>query len=238
MRKENKMAMKLKALGLALAAAFALSAAAASTASADEVHSGSASGFTYATVDQYVANILDTPSGNIKCSVTKGHIKYTGTTATEATVTGLAFSSCTAFGLTAHIDTMGCTYTLTGSTSNTGFVDIVCPTTAGGVTHSITITPTQGGNAICHINVPEQRVAVNILNGPTTAAQPPIQPHIPDDIAVEPELTDTITYTSERTLTLICPTDGHHEDGVYTGSFTVTGFEDAAHTVRTGLTYT
>jgi hypothetical protein len=226
------MARKIKALGAALTAALALSGIAASAASADEVHSGSASGFTYATADQHVTNTLTTPSGNIKCITITGDVKFTGTTATEATVTGLAYHNCTAFGLTAHIDTMGCTYTLTGSTSSTGFADIVCPTTAGGVTHSITITPTQGGVPICHINVPEQRIPVNIANKAETAGG------IPDDIEVEPEPNFEITYTSERTSTTICPTTGHHVDATYDGKITVTGFQDASHTERVGLTYT
>jgi hypothetical protein len=136
---------------------------------------------------------------------------------------------------------MGCTYTLTGSTSSTGFADIVCPTTAGGVTHSITITPTQGGVPICHVNIPEQSINITIGNGPTTAADPkaiPPKPHIPGDITATPDPTQKITYTSERTTTTICPTTGHHEDAFYKGTITVTGFEDAAHTIRTGLTYT
>jgi hypothetical protein len=227
------MAGRTKALGAALVAALAISGIATSVAPADEVHSGSASGFTYATIDQHVQNIVDTYKGTIKCTTIKGEAKFAGTTVTEATVTGLVFETCMAFGLPAHIEAMGCTYTLTGSTATTGFLDIVCPTTAGGVTDEITVTPTQGaGNAICHVDFPEQRVAVNISNKAATGGG------IPDDIEVEAEATDTITYTSERTSTTICPETGHHEEALYTRPMTATGFENAAHTIRTGLTYT
>jgi hypothetical protein len=226
------MAIKLKALGLALAAAFALSAVAASAASADEVHSGSASGFTYATAEFHTTNFLETPSGNIKCIQITGHVKYTGTTATEATFTNLAYDTCTAFGLTAHIDTMGCIYTLTGVTATTGVAHLVCPETAGGVKHSITITTTQGGVSICHLNVPAQSVNVTISNRVATAGG------IPDDIDITPDPKQKITYISERTSTTICPTTGHHEDAFYKGTITGTGFQDATHTERVGLTYT
>jgi hypothetical protein len=226
MRKENKMAMKLKALGLALAAAFALSAAAAS---ANEVHSSLS---TYATVAQHTVNILETPSGNIKCTTITGHVKFSGTTASEATVTGLAYHSCTAFGLTAHIDTMGCSYTLTGVTATTGVAHIACPETAGGVKDQITITPTQGGTPICHINIPEQSVNITFTNTGSTAGG------IPGDMDVTPDPTQKLIYTSERTATTICPTTGPHEDAFYKGTITVTGFQDAAHTERVGLAYT
>jgi hypothetical protein len=223
------MAIKLKALGLALAAAFALSAAAASAA---EVHSGSSTGSTYATADFHTSQTLEAPSGPIKCTTITGDVKFTGTTASEATFTGLAYDTCTAFGLTAHIDTMGCTFTLTGVTATTGVAHIVCPTTAGGVTDSITITPTQGGVPICHINIPEQAINIGISNRASTAGG------IPDDIDVTPDPTAKIIYSSERTSTTICPTNGFHADMTYTGSITGTGYEDASHTNRTGLTYT
>jgi hypothetical protein len=225
---------KLKNLGLALVAALALSGVAAQVAAADEIHSGSVTGTTYMTLDQHAKNVVDVAAGNIQCSTIGGEAQFSGTTATQVTVTNVTFSSCTGMGLTAHIDTMGCDYLGTGVTATTGLVHIICPTTAGGVTDEITVTPTQGGQPVCHMDVPEQTVSVEVVNKAATGGG------IPDAIEVKPtstSITSRVTYLGGQTPGK-CGTAGLQHDGKYTNGVTITGFQDAAYTERVGLTYT
>jgi hypothetical protein len=224
---------RTKTMGVAFVAALALATMGALAASAAELRSGSATGTTHLTGDQLIGATFETPAGSMSCADITGHGTYTGTTASTGTATNVAFSGCTAFGLTAHVDTMGCDYLVTGSTATQGIVHIVCPTTAGGVTDEITITPTSGGAAICHINVPEQTITGNVNPGSATAGG------IPDDITISVPATSKVTYKVVRTAGgAKCPTEGHHADGEYTGSITVTAFQNALHTERVGVTYT
>lgn len=224
------MNVKLKALGLALAAAFALSAVAATAASADQVHSGSASGTTNLTGFLSGVNQLDTPGGNIKCNEFSGKTSYAGTTATTVTVSSVTYGACTAFGLTAHIDMMGCDYKLVGSGATTGVIHVECPTTGGGLKDEITVIATQGGVPLCTIDVPAQTLNGTVANVAGT----------PDDINLTPEANAVIDYTvtyasGEGTK---CGTKGGHtNEGRYTGTITAKAYSDAAHLNQVNLTY-
>jgi hypothetical protein len=225
------MAGKRKALGLVLMAALALGGVTAQGAIAAELHSGSASGTTYLTGDQLGTNQWDLESGSLKCGGVTMKSQYSGTTAKEVTFTDVTYSACTAFGLTAHIDMMDCGYLVVGGDVTTGVLHLFCPTTAGGVTDEVTITPTQGGVAICHIDIPEQTINLNIHNKAGAEGNP-------DDIEIAPP-GGGITYRVTQTAGgLKCGTNGLKHDGKYTGSTTVTAFQNAAHTERVGLTYT
>lgn len=231
------MTSKLKTLGLALAVAGALGAVAAPAAPAQDqqFHSESGSGTTYLTTENLTSNeiILDTPSGQIKCTQFSAGASYGGKTAMEITFTNVQYFGCTAFGLETSVDKMGCDFKLVRKDATTGITHLECPTTGGGVTDQITITPLQGGAPICHINVTEQTIKTKVENTATT-----VSPHIPDDIDLIADTTDWIEYTVERTAGgSKCPSQGFHNDATFTGTTTVTAFEDAAHTKRTGLTY-
>lgn len=220
----------LKALGLAFVAALAISALVAQVATADELHSGSSTGNTYLTAEQAGANVIDTPAGTINCKKFSAN-SNTGTTATLVTISNIAYSECTAYGLDTVVNVMGCDYLFTGDTATTGIIHIICPTTAGGVKDQITVTPTAGGMMICHIDIPEQTANVALTN---TAGTPS---GLPDDVFLSPET--VLTYDVERTPGgSKCPTNGHHNDGTYTGFITIRAFEDIAHSQPIGLTYT
>lgn len=223
---------RIKKKWLACLAVLAVSGVVASAAQAAEVHSGSWKGTTYLTIEQAEGlNVFHTPAGNVSCKTLNFAGSFSGTTASDFTLVAptlkTGFEGCTAFGLSAHVETMGCSYTVTGSTALMGIVHLVCPTTAGGVMDEITITPTQGGVAICHINIPSQTINVNIINTSQVA----------DDLDLYP--TSVATYNVERTLGgSKCPTNGHHNDGAYTGGITVRAFQDESHFEPVHLTYT
>jgi hypothetical protein len=227
------MTRRLKTIGAVLVAAAALGAVAAQGALAQQLHSGSSSGSTFFALETHFTNELGTEAGPIKCSNITGVGSYFGTTATEYTFVNLAYDTCLAFGMTADIDPMNCFDTVTNETATKGTMHIFCPTTAGGVTDEITITPTSGGAAVCHIDIPEQKVPVGISNVAATAGG------IPDDIDITPEiktLTYRVTYLGGQKGK--CGVAGLHHDGEYKGATTVTGFENGTHTIRTALTYT
>src|ERR1044072_5791604 len=217
-----------------LLAAFALSAVAASVASAqtpNQLHSGSGSGTTYLTAHGINGVLHTGGAGNIKCATFSGKGSYAGTTAGTATLEDVTYSGCTAFGLTMHFDMMGCDYLVTDNTATTGIVHIVCPTTAGGVKDEITVTPTQGGVPVCHIDIPEQTVDINIAQdaGP------------PDHLTITPTAAETLTYTStyipaDHAKTK-CGTQGTHHDGKLTGAITVKASSNALHVNQVSLTY-
>jgi hypothetical protein len=217
---------KLKALGLALVAVLALSAVAASAASASKLHSGSASGTTYLTGTQIGTNQLDTEAGNIKCTTVGAKGSYAGSTTEEGTVEGLTYSGCT-LGLIAHIDTMGCAFTGTAGTAPTTEAHIVCPTTAGGVTHEITIVLTQGGAPVCSFDIPEQTVELHAQGDGAT----------PDGIEVSTTSKIKYTVTYPGAPGTRCGMVGAHSDGTYTGSFSLKGYSNAAHSSQVNLTY-
>src|ERR1044072_8112765 len=85
-RREVEMNGKLKSFSLVLVMFCTLNAVSASAASAAEFHSGSASGTTYLTGQQFFTNQIDTEGGTIRCSFLKLSGSYSGTTASEVTL--------------------------------------------------------------------------------------------------------------------------------------------------------
>lgn len=205
-----------------------LSAVGASVASGNEFHSSSASGTTYLTAEQIGTNQLDTAGGTWKCGTVKGKGSYAGTTTSAATLSSITYSACTAFGLTAHVDMMGCDYRLTGENETTGTQSIECPTTGGGVTDEITVTPTQGGVGVCTLEIPEQEISLGIVS----------EAGSPEDIKTTPSastITYRVTYNPADHTKTKCGTQGTHHDGIFTGSTTLTAFEDAEHASKVAL---
>ena len=220
------MKTRTKALGAALAATLALSSAA--TASASELHSGSGSGTTYLTTAQIGTHQLDTEGGNIKWTTSGGSGSYAGTT-TSSVKLYPTYSGCTAYGLTAHIDTMGCYYRLQGTFSPILPVTFVeCPTTAGGVTDEITVSPTQGGKPVCTVEIPEQELGTWIFNSTFGT---------PDDVEVRPALSSLYRVTYSEGGGIKCGVVGTHSDGRYTGAHTLRAFSNSGHSAQVDLTY-
>jgi hypothetical protein len=217
------MIRKFKVFGLALVSVIALGAASASAAFAVEAHSGSGSATTFLTGTQIGTNQLDTEGGNIKCSGVNLAAKYSGTTAATVDVTP-SYTGCTAFGLTAHIDFMGCFYRFTSITASHIDVNVLCPPGTG----PVTIIVTQGGNVVCTVDVAEQTVPANVTN----------EAGSPDDLKVTPESTSigyTVTYPGGTGTK--CGGVGAHSDGTYTGSVTARAYENESHTAQVSLTY-
>src|ERR1044072_3693988 len=225
---------RLKILAVTLMVAAALSAVSASMASGEELHSGSASGTTYLTAEQILNSILaETPAGNVKCSASTAKGQYAGITSAEATLTEVKFSGCTPFGLTGHVEAMGCDYLVKGGGETSGTLHVVCPETGGGVKDEITVTATQGGVPVCTLEIPAQAIEAEFKN--TGAAG-----EIPEDFDIIPsasKITYSVTYSPADHTKTKCGTQGLHHDGKYTGSTTVTGFGNEAHTQRAAVTY-
>ena len=212
---------KRNTVGLALltiiAGAIAFSAMSAPASSPPKFHFGKIT-YTYLTATQSGTNQLDTAGGNIKCSAVSLSSTYSESTVTEG-IFSASYSGCTAFGLTAHIDTMGCTYRFT----NSEVIHLECP--AG---NEITVTPTAGGVPVCHVDIPPQTLNATYANVAGT----------PDDMTVTPAAEPVIKYTVTPTDgTTKCGTEGVHSDGRYTGITTVRAYQDVEHKEQVELTY-
>jgi hypothetical protein len=223
---------KLKAFGLALVAAMALGAVSASAASAviPQAHSGSGTGTTYLTGFQVGTNQLDTEGGkNIKCSTVKLAGSYAGTTSNDIKIVP-TYSGCTAFGFTAHIEMMGCYYTLQSPAveGTPARLQVNCKNEFGEkVFGPITVVATQTGGVVCTAHFDEQPLPLN-LNVANNAGTP-------DHVTLTPE-SSTINYTVTGGG-IKCGNEGAHADGKYTGSITGRAYSNESHAAQVNLTY-
>jgi hypothetical protein len=241
------MRFKFKTLGLALVAIVALSAVAASSASA--VNFKSEKTTTFLTGDVGAQNIFTVWGGTVKCNnvTVKNGTDFSGTIGAEGDKTETAsieaepvYSNCTAFGQNSTIDTNGCKYKFTASTTAVGNASIVCPELK-----EIIITVGDPG-VICTVKVKGHTPStstVDYASGVAKVVHPPVKTGEVTDPSVTTEKSDItvtstvggITYTSSGG---ICGTSGPvagYTGGTYAGSFTVKGYSDAAHTTLTGI---
>jgi hypothetical protein len=120
------MIRKFKVLGLALVAVFAMSAVVASAASATNFTAASypvtISG------SQTTQHVFTAAGGETKCSTASFSGSATGASETQ-TITP-TYEGCTSFGISSTVTMNGCDYLFhaAASGSNTGTVDLVCPT--------------------------------------------------------------------------------------------------------------
>lgn len=146
---------------------------------------------------------------------------YAGTTSNEI-YSVPTYGGCTAFGLTAHIETSGCAFRFLSWFPLTG-LEIFC---AG----AITVKPTAGGMTVCTIDIGSQSLGVSFSNWGG----------FPEDMRITPvpewAVDYTVTYPS-GSGTKCGPPGNHYSGGVYTGSFTVKAFSDAAHTTAVSFNY-
>jgi hypothetical protein len=214
------MTRKLKALGVAFVASLALSAVMASASQA-KYHFTAPEGPVTTTGTQVAQNIFTTGGGEVKCNTAL----FTGTnTAASATQQLIEphYSSCTAFGFTAHVNATPCTYLFTTPTVKLNATEytgesphIQC---AGG---PITITPTLFGGSLCTASIGAQTPEGHVIyknEGVGTTRDVLVTATV---ISIDYTSTGGVCGESGKTLT----------DGEYTGSVTLKGFKhNLAHT--------
>jgi hypothetical protein len=201
---------KIKLLGLALVAALAIGAVSVASASAEvEFHSEAEK--TFGTGEQIGTAVYDTAAGSLKCKVLKGTGQIIGKTAKGVTISPI-LSECTAFGLAIEWNFNGCQYTATSS----GIIHLECP-----VGKEVLIT-VKAGN--CSIGTPAQSNKAIYTNEGVGSTR---------DVKVTTTATNLV-YNVYGPGT-ICGTLGQHNDGRPTGSITVKGYSDEAHTNQVGI---
>jgi hypothetical protein len=228
------MTRNLKALGLALAAVFAMSAVAASTASAvASDHFTTTKPSALLTGVSHDNEFKITGGPGFACTTSK----FTGTVlnnATEATIdpeytgkfshtphntAGVDFRECNGTGGDVTLDMNGCHYDLTGSTTglDQGLVDatvwITCP--AG---QAIKITQLSTGMTL---SIPAQ----------TPTAGDVTYTNLPNHsggkaVTVKATATGLTYHCTPAFVCLISGAGSHGNDSDYTGTVTVTGYED------------
>jgi hypothetical protein len=224
------MIRNLKVLGLALVAMLAMSVVVASAAQAN-------SNFTttnglYPTIfegEQGTENVFTTTTGSVKCTTAKfvyrngetmqeagiNYVIGTNTAASETASLHPEYTGCKAFGVKATVTTTGCNYLFHVTNAASPFTlstDIACSGT-----NKITVVPT---GVDCTITVGPQTgitglSAVNAGAGAT------------EDITVTIN-SGNITYTETGTN---CHINGATDNnGSYTGTATIKGYEDTSGT--------
>jgi hypothetical protein len=212
---------KFKALGLALVAVFAMSALTASAASA--VNFKGESNPTHVTgATGLIENVFATTGGTVKCK--NVNIKDEVELKTELTTISAepVYTNCTASGQTTTIAFNGCKYNFTASSTTAGNVSITCP--AG---KEIVVSVGDPG-VICTIKIKAQTPGVSTIDyaAGTSGGKA--------DVTITSTV-DQIEYTSSGS---VCGTAGTFKEagaGKYTGTVTVSGYSNAAHTTLTGV---
>jgi hypothetical protein len=199
--REIRMTRSLKTLGLAVLAITAMTAVMASAANA-AAFTGAGGKNAVITVDQTVTNEFKVSTGIVKCT----GLKIPATTVTNGTTTVTAhpeYSGCKAFGVNANVITTGCNYVFHLEAGGASKTDVVC--SAGNV---IKVTPI---GLDCTVTVGSQTglVGVTYKNGVNDVIQ---------TINIS-----AIHYIEEG---VNCVSPGTHTNGTYTGTNTITGFED------------
>lgn len=225
------MSIKLKALSLGLLAVVATSAFAVMNAGATvSGHFVTGSEHTFITgieKETHKVHFVSEPGAKqLGCDVAQ----YTGThkgtkTTTELTITPKWEKCQTTGGTEAKFDVHenGCYFVFTSRAGeNDATVHVKCPPG-----NKIVIT-----HPNCDIGIPEQTVGGVVGNGVTYTNQG-ISPEqwVTMDIKVS-----GIVATYENKICLFLGTN--HNTAIMEGSVTVTGFSNAAHTVRTNITAT
>lgn len=120
-------------------------------ASADEFTATSYPATIEGATDSGFTNEFVTTAGTIKCK----KISHQGTLKEKSTAISItsAYEECVAFGFPVTFDTNGCEYLfrVTGGTSTSGTVDLVCPQGK-----EVTVTATSGATLKCNVHVPPQ----------------------------------------------------------------------------------
>lgn len=218
------MTSKLRALGLMLLAALVLSALSASAASAATHHitSSTETGLTSLTAKADTAQAFYTTTSDastrLECENANLSGDFEGAETTEITVTP-SYTGCKAFKegseFVEQVTFNNCHYTFTGETSEdvtknqSAKVNLTCP--GKGPTVDVTVF-----NFPCIEVEPNQTLqGATYANDVTTGGE--------HSLTLEAKV-HGITSVTEG----VCG-EGTHNDGLYEGKVTVTGYEDAKH---------
>jgi hypothetical protein len=224
---------KVLALFFAIAAVGAVSASAAQATG--WYHAETLNGETppklFVHGEQVIENVFHTTAGTVKCKTATFQSEVTELTVRTLTVKP-TYGTCTAFGQTAQV-------TFTGANPATEFChyDFTTPTEGTeGKLHAEVHIQCNGGWTI-KVDVPTANCSLTI------GAQTPTKPTVDltnntatgstRDVLVTSTV-EGISYTVDGPGTA-CGTAGAHNDGTYTGTVTVKGWENAAHTVQAGV---
>lgn len=192
----------------------ALSAVAAPSASAT-FHSNV--GATFLTMTQEAENVISTPKGNVRCNNIEGVGTMEEKENIDVTVKP-TFKNCTAFGLPAHIKNVECHFTFT-TIAAMGF-HLVCP---GGTPIEIEVTKLGGGTR-CTVTVGPQTPKTPAMTFVNKGASP--TRHVLAEWKLE-----EIHYIVDGGGGF-CGTEGktNTDAKLNTGSVTIKGYKDMAHT--------
>jgi hypothetical protein len=214
------MRFKFKIIGFALVAICAMNAIAAEGVQAKTFDSEVQT--TYYTGAQVGSMVFLTTGGPVKCK----KVDWIG----EATATGGGGiwtretieltptpTECTGFGQTSTTTAAGCEFTFNAN----GTLVSITGCTAGAI-----VIHVPSGN--CTITIPNQHFTEALVSYANEGAGSS------RDILVTTDVTSKITYIVHGPG-MICGTPGHYTDGSLTGSFTLKGYKNAAHTEQVGI---
>jgi hypothetical protein len=226
---------KSRVFGIALIAALALSAVVAQGALAKFSFTAPERGVTdttFLTGEKTSNHVFTTTEGEVTCTTISFSGSAVGKSTSEVSIAP-SYSGCTAFGFaTAHVKVNGCTYLFTTPTiansPNPGDYTGESPHVKCPAGKSIEITPTFFGASVCTSKIGEQtptsgHVIYTNAGGATTTM----------DVNVNATV-EGIHYIGTGG---VCGPNGvTSTDGKYTGSVTLKGYKNAAHTEQTAVT--
>jgi hypothetical protein len=204
-RKGITMIRTLKTLSLAVLVATALAAAIATAAQA-AAFTGEGGKNAIITLEQTLTNQFEVETGIIKCSTAK----ITATTVVNGTTTVTVhpeYSGCKCFGVSCTVTTTGCNYTFHLQAGGASETDIGC--IAGS---AIVATPVNDVLK-CTVTIGSQSglAGISYSNGSKDIVQ-----------------SINVSKVSYAETGVNCAVPGGHANGNYTGTNTITGFEDVS----------
>jgi hypothetical protein len=235
---------KLKALGLALSMALMLSTVAVSTASAHKFKGGTEP--TYLSAVSGGHHIFEAVTGEHK-PVICGQVNVTGTvtkTAAETLTVEPTYSECSTYQTkaggkttatadtekvsTATVVSTGCHYTFSGTTTKGN------PTSEVQEHANVEIFDKSGS---CNgIEFKVTALGLKCITAPIQTIKHAAKYTNTVTITREDLIIEATAHGIETTTTGVCGEEKTHTNGGYTGSATVTGWEDSARTAFTNVT--
>jgi hypothetical protein len=215
------MTKRLKFIGFLAVAIMAMSAVAASAASA--ANFGTESAPTFLKGVQETKNVFTVSGGTVKCTgaeFTSAEIKNKEETSITVHPT---YTGCTAFGQAATVNTTGCNYILTATSTTTGGVVVECEKTIVGgkeVEDKIVVTANTAG---CTITVKAQTPTNNMVDYENKGS----------GATASVLVTSTVEGLTYESTGGICGAPGNN--GTYTGSVLTKGYNTAGFVTQHGI---
>jgi hypothetical protein len=216
------MVRQLKVIGFALLGILAINVVSASTASAATIQWHSAIATTTHWFSSNTTQIVWAfTGGSIKCK--KGtSVSTTGSSTTSELTTTTTESECTAFGVAGSVNMNGCTETLTEPTLSGGNYQVTTHITCPAGKKIVISVP--AGNCSIEIGAQTPGGVLDLKNEGAGETR---------DLLVTSTL-NGIAYTVVGPG-FICGALGASANGTYTGSSTLKGFKNEAHTEQAGV---